>query len=328
MTKGGMAMDLRLIGQLWARERADYDRLCCDIQARLRDLFRANGILAEVTYRTKETGSLLKKVLRKRKDRPSYDYADVKDKAGLRVIVASLSERETAHNIIMEAFDNPQYDDKSESLGTDRVGYTSIHYDLQIPDSVSGEVRCVELQLRTLGQHLWAEMTHRLVYKRDLHMPPELSRRTNCLAALMEIVDHEFEEVRSRVYSLPERDVYDVLTFLEMKFLRFYARDIDYELSHEILTALKPLWGNSGTEELKKAIEVFWEHDHEALERIYDKYALDVYHFPLLSQPESILMLYLLHSDRFALRETWEQHFPLDELESLASLFGTPYSDE
>ena len=53
-----------------------------------------------------------------------------------------------------------------------------------------------ELQVRTLAQHLWSEMSHDTTYKSGTVVEPELKRRVNLLAGLIEIADREFSRLQ------------------------------------------------------------------------------------------------------------------------------------
>lgn len=52
----------------------------------------------------------------------------------------------------------------------------------------------VEIQIRTIIQHAWSSLDHRIIYKQDV--PDELSRAVERLAALFEIADSEFMQIR------------------------------------------------------------------------------------------------------------------------------------
>jgi hypothetical protein len=45
---------------------------------------------------------------------------------------------------------------------------------------------------------------------------------------------------------------------------------------------------------------------------------------PLIGQPEGILVFALLEADPFALKDLWQQSLPIDLLDDLAAVWGTP----
>ena len=53
---------------------------------------------------------------------------------------------------------------------------------------------CFELQIRTIVQDSWSALDHKIKYKKS--NPDELKRRINTLAALFELADREFRQVR------------------------------------------------------------------------------------------------------------------------------------
>src|SRR6185437_7926382 len=57
-----------------------------------------------------------------------------------------------------------------------------------------GELQ-IEIQVRTLAQHIWAAASHKLQYKHEQSVPPPLRRSIHRVSALLEIVDLEFERV-------------------------------------------------------------------------------------------------------------------------------------
>lgn len=53
----------------------------------------------------------------------------------------------------------------------------------------------VELQVRTLAQHMWAATSHKLQYKREESVPLPLRRAIYRVSALLETVDLELDRV-------------------------------------------------------------------------------------------------------------------------------------
>lgn len=92
-----------------------------------------------------------------------------------------------------------QYD-TGERLKKDQFGYSSIHVILEVPEewlkvpTISGLAGFVaEVQIRTLAQHIWAEVSHTLQYKREDNVPDPLVRDIHRLSALLETLFSPFE---------------------------------------------------------------------------------------------------------------------------------------
>ena len=76
-----------------------------------------------------------------------------------------------------------------------RFGYASRHLQVEI------DGREVQVQLRTVLQHAWAEFEHDIRYKGSV--PPEhaseFDRRFTLAAGLLELADQEFSAIRDRL---------------------------------------------------------------------------------------------------------------------------------
>src|ERR1700688_1296455 len=59
-----------------------------------------------------------------------------------------------------------------------------------------------ELEVRTLAQHVWCEMSHDSVYKNDemvAALPDDIKRRVNLMAGQIEVADREFDRLDSEL---------------------------------------------------------------------------------------------------------------------------------
>lgn len=80
-------------------------------------------------------------------------------------------------------------------------GYKGLHLDLQLNESrkelpeysAYSEFR-FEIQIRTIIQDSWSVLDHKIKYKKSI--PVGLKRRINTLAALFELADREFRQIR------------------------------------------------------------------------------------------------------------------------------------
>lgn len=91
---------------------------------------------------------------------------------------------------------------KADMLATDKVGYLSVHYVLQLSKKrlelveykEYENLKC-EVQVRTLLQHAWAEIEHDKNYKFAGVLPNEIKRRFYLVAGALELMDYEFDKL-------------------------------------------------------------------------------------------------------------------------------------
>lgn len=131
--------------------------------------------------------------------------SDITDVCGVRIITYFADEVDKVAKIIEEEFeiDREHSVDKRIALDPDRFGYLSLHYVAKMPPTRlelrenRGFAGCqVEIQIRSILQHSWAEIQHDLGYKSVRSVPRELQRRFSRLAGLLEIADGEFTAIR------------------------------------------------------------------------------------------------------------------------------------
>jgi hypothetical protein len=87
-----------------------------------------------------------------------------------------------------------------ETASEGRFGYSSRHLLLEM-DAARAVRLPVQVQVRTVLQHAWAEFEHDIRYKGTVpeeHVP-DLDRRFTLAAGLLELADREFSEIRDRL---------------------------------------------------------------------------------------------------------------------------------
>lgn len=170
----------------------------------LTDLFDENSVLIhQITGRTKDRTSLSRKI--DKKDEKYNALSEITDIVGLRVITYLESDVDKIANVIEKEFkvDRANSTDKRR-LKADQFGYRSLHFVLELNDErvknteyKSFKGLKVEVQIRSILQHAWAEIEHDLGYKGEGSIPEEFKRGFNRLAALLETADVEFDRLKS-----------------------------------------------------------------------------------------------------------------------------------
>jgi putative GTP pyrophosphokinase len=134
---------------------------------------------------------------------------ELQDLIGIRVVLLFRRDIELVSSLIEQNFKVLSAYDPADKLNPDQFGYSSKHYIINIPESWTNvptnrnlNAYMLEIQIRTLSQHNWAEMSNYFQYKNESNVPKEILRTIGRVSALLETVDLELER------TLQERDNY------------------------------------------------------------------------------------------------------------------------
>ena len=145
--------------------------------------------------RVKEESSLTGKLALK--GSKYSDLTDITDIVGVRVITFYIDDVDKVASVVEKLFtvDWDNTVDKRKLHEIDSFGYLSVHYICSIPDTPYR----FEIQIRTLLQHAWANMSHDTGYKSGVEIPKRYMRSMSRLAGMLELVDEEFGKIRSEL---------------------------------------------------------------------------------------------------------------------------------
>lgn len=315
--------DLDVARLEYIRVLPDYGELVAVVKKCLEDATRQRGIQCVVSVRTKEIGSYVKKVLKKKSNRP---LDEIGDKAGARVIVTFPDQLPDVHDVISREFRVLRFEDKVQAYSYDKFSYLGRHYDVVLP-CVSEHVRLrdlpCEIQVHTKVENAWSEVSHKLSYKspRD-PLPDEIRRRIHRLVALVELFDQEIDHARQEIRTLPGYESAALLIDLEAQFCRLTGKEYDRELSLLVLECLKGLLSSEERATYTATLLSYVETHKEEIERIYADAVPDDEFNPFLLQPESLFIFERLEDHEFSMVEAWEECFPIELLEELAVQIG------
>lgn len=177
---------------------------------------RCKGILLElikdksisihdINTRTKERDSLSKKI-DSRKGKYSH-LSEITDVCGIRIITYLDSDVDKVAEIVEKEFlIDPINSIDKRKRNSDQFGYMSLHYVVSmneqrqaITENIKFTGLKLEIQIRSILQHAWAEIEHDLGYKGELAIPEKFKRNFNRLAALLETADIEFDRLKSEL---------------------------------------------------------------------------------------------------------------------------------
>lgn len=318
--------DLEQARKRWIAEQPQYEKLGIELAYILKREVRSEGIWAEVTSRAKEMDSLIRKLIRK----PEHTYDSLGDKVGVRVAVRYKDEVDPVLRIAERVFDLLNVENTADRLRPDTVGYLSVHAAIRFRADDSRAAQFppgrfnAELQVRTLSQHLWAEMAHDTVYKNDETLQPLpnfLKRRIYILAGVVELADEEFNRIEQEIPLVPQLKI---LKALERHHYKLTTRRGDPELSLDLIRLLIPLY-KSETGQIIARLDEFYSAHADVLRHVYELAEGIPDRSAFLFQPEALMIYDLLEADSLMVRRVWNERYPEKELERIANAFGISF---
>ena len=197
--------DLDATLEAYSRRRPLQSEFTERLKELMAQLLRTRGVaIHALEARTKDLGSFREKIVRSGK---SYaePLQDVTDLSGLRVIAYYADDVRVVEDLVRHEFavDEAHSGDKAVLLEPNEFGYQSFHFVVRLSAGRAqlAEWRhlshlTAEIQVRSVLQHAWAAISHKLQYKREVDAPLQLRRRLFRLSALLELADDEFKSLR------------------------------------------------------------------------------------------------------------------------------------
>jgi len=195
-----------LVNEFVAKENV-YRAYSEEIENLIRKLLRDKGLgFYSITSRTKDKEGLKNKIINK--DQKYQSLSEITDLCGVRIITYYTNEVDAIADLLENEFvvDGDNTIDKRKAIDPDKFGYLSLHYVLELNEdrlklaeySKFRGIK-VEIQVRTILQHTWAEINHDLGYKSKIGIPREVQRDFSRLAGLLELADKEFLGIRENL---------------------------------------------------------------------------------------------------------------------------------
>ncbi len=178
------------------------------------------GEITKVEGRVKKREECIKKFQRKyqhrlESDEQPYEIKDyLSDLIGIRVVCIYEDQISRIADALGGQFDILNITDKIsvQEKNPDMFGYKGLHMDLEYNEKISAAASehgvlfgiKFEVQIRSLIQDAWSVLDHKIKYKKSI--PADLKRRINVLAALFELADREFIEIRNATSALLQQE--------------------------------------------------------------------------------------------------------------------------
>ena len=272
--------------------------------------------------RIKDVDSLVEKAFFRNK--PYEDpYNEITDKVGIRFVVMHVGQLNTLCDIVEQCplwIASKDIDfHLSRENNPDVFTYESIHYIVRnINEFLNGEYKIpantpCEIQIRTLEQHAYAEISHDLFYKKE--------KKDNTVArylARTAAFNEESDELFKRIYEkVEERELtYENLMSDLMKKYTFYNITSD-KLNFAIYDNIEPIIKEHNIT-AQKVID-FVEENTYILDDVKNHQEDNI----LLKQPITLILYYILMKNTHELDEIWD--FPEEMLIPIKSSLGIAY---
>lgn len=314
-----MSADLESVRASYERDRPTFEQLAAAAAETLRYEAAAARVPLRVEWRAKELHSLLKKVLF-----AGIEYRKVIDRAGVRVILESIADLDAIERVIVARFKVHKRTDTAERLDDDRFGYGGIHYYLEFAEPPTPALTGIrfECQVHTRAQALWAALSHRIAYK-EAEAEGSHVRSLHRLAALLEVVDLEVARIRQQAEQAPGRIAAKVVELLEAHYVIVGHARYSPETTAVLVPRLLPLMGREDFDGWRDDFEAFMRENEGRLRTIYERYKDDTRHL-LMSQPESLLVLYARERDPYSFEARWPEELGEGLRDSFVGIWPNP----
>jgi ppGpp synthetase/RelA/SpoT-type nucleotidyltranferase len=203
----------------WEKIKPLYDKFCAasaNIIADVLDKAQLTPLLHQISYRTKEPEKFIEKCERKAYEHP---LKQMKDLAGIRIVTFFEKDVAKIEEIISRNFVKDDLHSMTKAPASSRVlSYRSVHLVTKLSDELACQPEfhefkdlTMEIQIRSVLQHAWAEIDHDSRYKSNFELPPELERRLYLIAGLLEVADREFNDFRDKRDALIEEAKQEII---------------------------------------------------------------------------------------------------------------------
>ena len=182
-----------------------YEGFTTKIHQLIRELVKAQRVdIVALESRVKTVEGFKEKIEREDKNYKN-PLKEITDLSGVRIITYYNKDVDKVCEMIASEFnvDPKNSVDKRKIIEQDRFGYLSTHLVVGIGPSRASLLEWLpyksfqcEIQVRSVLQHAWAAIDHKLRYKTEESIPSYLRRKLYRLSALLEVADDEFEAIK------------------------------------------------------------------------------------------------------------------------------------
>ncbi len=301
----------------WERERPQYVAWGNFVTGKVRELLADRVRPVSVDYflkipprpRVKELPSMLDKAFC-RKKKYAAPYADITDKVGVRFVTLHTDDLEPLKKTVEEcplwtASKDRDYESERDA-NPELFIYQSVHYVVRSHTPIEFEgvqisegVPC-EIQLRTLLQHAYSELTHDTIYKPQTEVTAAAKRHCARAMALIEATDDYFLKVLAEIKKA-EEFVNQARVFLSRYYRDRLGLDpVPTRINELILHSYEAALEQSGRDWTSK-VEKFFDEKPYLIEQILARAQRE----HLFRQPAILIMYYLVDRSKRGSKNAW-----------------------
>lgn len=295
------------------------------VVARVRDGLDPTQVsLQIVASRAKEIESAIGKIARKDYKEPLRQMTDL---VGVRFVVLISPQIDPIASIVEACSDWDATLDRDAGqeimAAPETFGYQSKHYvvrnkaDLEFEGQIIRAGLPCEIQIRTIMQHAYAEITHGSIYKPSAgRIPPQAKRFVASSMALIETADHLFCETMRllEIENRPRNQLWHGLMDLYDSKLGDEGMGYDEKLNLAVLDQLAQFQTDTALEEIK----FLFQSRDVLVQKIRARIPSD----PFWSQPTVLYAYWLVGKDGIHAYEAWPFASALDALTLVYSDLG------
>lgn len=220
-------------------------------------------------------------------------YSDIEDKVGVRIVVLFSEEIRVVERAISacDRWTAAKARDFEEERAAKpfEFAYQSLHYIVRAKVGVSHagvdvavDTPC-EVQVRTILQHAYSELTHDTIYKPSIQAEPDVKRAAAKSMALIEATDDYFTQVRQKL-ELAQAPGQQVTAAVQAAYKAFTGLEPQPSPLNTLLVDHFRKWAK---EDFEPALGAFLREKPFLAERIHERSATD-----LLYRQPAVLLVY------------------------------------
>lgn len=258
------------------------------------------------TVRIKDNKSIINKAFYRKKNYKN-PLIDITDKVGIRFVVLLGNEISIIEDIIeneeMWDYSKDRDFEKEREENPTLFDYQSVHYILRNKEEINlagiiipKDIAC-EVQIRTLLQHAYSELTHDTIYKPNKSAEAWVKRLVARSMAMIETTDTIFEEV-NEVMKNNNNIINDLLPIIESEYATIATSEEDNNLVSIIIDAYEAELKDLNINDLKDFLSRKSKVLRTQITRKYNSYLL-------FRQPIILLLFYLVDKKKVATRKNW-----------------------